>query len=399
MSDVQEKPTATEPAVERRPRCRDRRRRLRRPLHAAPPARARAHGAGLRGRQRRRRHLVLEPLPGRALRRREHGVLVPVLRRSSSRSGSGPSATRRSPRSCATSNHVADRFDLRRDIQLEHARRRRRVFDEARGRWTIDTDDGDRGVGALLHHGDGLPVVDQHADVPGPRLLRGRDASTPAAGRTSASTSPASASASSAPARRRSRRSRSSPSRRRTSSCSSARRTTRCRRTTARSTPSVQRAGQGATTPSSAQRGGQMPFGFDTRSSEKSALRGHARRSAAPSTRTRWAQGRPAVPRRVRRPALQTARPTTPPPSSSAARSARSCAIPRVAELLSPRDGRRLQAPLQRHRLLRDLQPPERHAGRPPPRRRSRRSCRTGCGPRRASTSSTASSSRPASTP
>ena len=38
---------------------------------------------------------------------------------SSSRSGSGPSATRRSPRSCATSNHVADRFDLRRDIQFD----------------------------------------------------------------------------------------------------------------------------------------------------------------------------------------------------------------------------------------------------------------------------------------
>ena len=56
-------------------------RRVRRALHAPPPARARALGAGLRGGRRRRRHLVLEPLPGRALRRREHGLLVLVLRR------------------------------------------------------------------------------------------------------------------------------------------------------------------------------------------------------------------------------------------------------------------------------------------------------------------------------
>ncbi len=58
-----------------------RRRRLRRPVHAPPPARARLLGARVRGRQRRRRHLVLEPLSGRALRRREPRVLVPVLRR------------------------------------------------------------------------------------------------------------------------------------------------------------------------------------------------------------------------------------------------------------------------------------------------------------------------------
>ena len=69
----------------------------------APAARARALGAGLRGGQGRRRHLVLEPLPGRALRRREHGLLLFVLRRSRSRSGSGPSATPPSRRSSPTS--------------------------------------------------------------------------------------------------------------------------------------------------------------------------------------------------------------------------------------------------------------------------------------------------------
>ena len=40
-------------------------------------------------------------------------------------------------------NHVADRFDLRRDIQLE-TRVTSAVFDDALGRWTIETDRGDR---------------------------------------------------------------------------------------------------------------------------------------------------------------------------------------------------------------------------------------------------------------
>ena len=47
-------------------------------LHKCRPAGA--HGAGLRGRRRRRRHLVLEPLPGRPLRHREHGVLLRLRR-------------------------------------------------------------------------------------------------------------------------------------------------------------------------------------------------------------------------------------------------------------------------------------------------------------------------------
>ncbi|MGH7383816.1 MAG: flavin-containing monooxygenase [Candidatus Rokuibacteriota bacterium] len=40
-------------------------------------------------------------------------------------------------------NHVADRFDLRRDVQLE-TRVTAAVFDEGAGRWTIETDRGDR---------------------------------------------------------------------------------------------------------------------------------------------------------------------------------------------------------------------------------------------------------------
>src|SRR5687767_11469775 len=40
-------------------------------------------------------------------------------------------------------NHVADRFDLRRDIQLS-TRVTSAVFDEATNRWTVETDRGDR---------------------------------------------------------------------------------------------------------------------------------------------------------------------------------------------------------------------------------------------------------------
>ena len=57
------------------------RRRLRGPVHAASLARPRPLRAGLRGGQRRGRHVVLESLSGGALRRREHGVLLSVLRR------------------------------------------------------------------------------------------------------------------------------------------------------------------------------------------------------------------------------------------------------------------------------------------------------------------------------
>ena len=57
-----------------------------------------------------------------------------------SRNGNGPSATPPSPRSSSL-NHVAGRFDLRRDItfgrRVDSAR-----FDEAAKRWRINTDDG-----------------------------------------------------------------------------------------------------------------------------------------------------------------------------------------------------------------------------------------------------------------
>ena len=70
---------------------------------------------------------------------------------------------RRSRRSSRYANHVADRFDLRRDIHVRHARHRGDASTRTAARWTIETDRGDAVDGALLHHGGRLPVGAQHA--------------------------------------------------------------------------------------------------------------------------------------------------------------------------------------------------------------------------------------------
>ena len=82
-----------------------------------------------RGRRRRWRHVVLEPLPGRPLRRRQHRLLLHVRRGARTRSGPGASAMRRSRRSSATSNYVTDRLDLRPHIRFG-ARVVAAVYDE-----------------------------------------------------------------------------------------------------------------------------------------------------------------------------------------------------------------------------------------------------------------------------
>ena len=70
-------------------------------------------------------------------------------------------------------NHVADRFDLRRDIQFE-TRVTSAHFDESTNRW----DDRDRprraSVGGVLHHGDRLPLRAAASRLQGPRFVRGR---------------------------------------------------------------------------------------------------------------------------------------------------------------------------------------------------------------------------------
>ena len=71
-------------------------------------------------------------------------------------------------------NHVADRFDLRRDIQFD-TRVTEARFDRATHRWDIRTDRGDRRVGATLRDGDRLPVHRARAGLPGHRALRRQD--------------------------------------------------------------------------------------------------------------------------------------------------------------------------------------------------------------------------------
>ncbi len=65
-------------------------------------------------------------------------------------------------------NHVADRFDLRRDIQL-NTRISSAVFDEASDRWTLTTENGDAIYGVVLRHGHGLPFGGANARHQGAR--------------------------------------------------------------------------------------------------------------------------------------------------------------------------------------------------------------------------------------
>ena len=151
-------------------------------------------GARVRGGRRRRRHLVLEPLSGRALRRREPRVLVLVLARNSSRSGSGPSATPRSRRSCATptTSPIASTC-VATSSSTRACTARLRRGDASLGRSRTDRGDASRARYCVM--ATGCLSSARVPDFPGLRHLRG-DRTTPATGRTRASTSPASASAS-----------------------------------------------------------------------------------------------------------------------------------------------------------------------------------------------------------
>ena len=134
--------------------------------------------------------------PGRALRRREPRVLLQLRRRARSRSGSGPSATPASPRSCATSNTSPTASTCGATSASTPAVSRRDVRRGHRAGGRVRTDDGDDGRRAVPDHGDGLPVVGQHARHRRASTRSRATRSTPAGGRTRASTSPASGSAS-----------------------------------------------------------------------------------------------------------------------------------------------------------------------------------------------------------
>ena len=137
----------------------------------------RLRGLGLSARvfeagQRRRRHLVLEPLSGRALRRREPGVLLLVLRRARSRSGTGPSATPPAgdpalPRTRRRPVRPAARHPVR---HARHGGALRRGGQPLDGRRPTAA----RRVAARSHHGDRLPVVRATCRTSRARQLPGR---------------------------------------------------------------------------------------------------------------------------------------------------------------------------------------------------------------------------------
>ena len=99
-------------------------------------------------------------------------------------------------------NHVADRFDLRRDIRL-NTRVAAAHFDDAAALWRVRSDDGRALHCTLRRDGDRAAVDAQHAGVRWPRdVSRARSCIRPR-GRTSRWTSAAATSRWWAPGRRR----------------------------------------------------------------------------------------------------------------------------------------------------------------------------------------------------
>ena len=63
-------------------------------------------------------------------------------------------------------NHVADRFDLRRDIRFG-TRVTHTVFDEDAGRWTVRTDRGEQLSAQFVVHASGCLSASRTPEVPG----------------------------------------------------------------------------------------------------------------------------------------------------------------------------------------------------------------------------------------
>ena len=161
--------------------------------------------ARVRGRQRRRRHLVLEPLSGRALRLGQLHLLLHVRQapaagmgvvRALSRAGRDPAL----PRALRRALRPEARHRVR------HARHRRHVYDEKTNHWTVRTDKGDVVNGAATSSPPSAACRRPTCRSSRASIVQGQGRTTPASGRTTASISPASGSASSAPAPPRCRR-------------------------------------------------------------------------------------------------------------------------------------------------------------------------------------------------
>ncbi len=154
-----------------------------------------------RGRRRRRRHLVLEPLPRLPLRLRELHLRLPLLRGAVRRVGVAGALRRRSPRPSATSTTWStgstSAATCASALRVTSA-----VCDEASGTWAVTPRRRHARVRArFLVAATGVLSVPYIPDVPGPRRLPRRAAPHRPLARPSRSTSPASGSPSSAPRR------------------------------------------------------------------------------------------------------------------------------------------------------------------------------------------------------
>ena len=129
-------------------------------------------------------------------------------------------------------NHVADRFDLRRDIQF-NTRVTHMTFDEDTGRWNIRTNADTRVSAKFCIMATGCLSSVNKPKFKGLNSFRGETLHT-GIGRTKEWTLPANAWGSSVRDHRRSRRFRSLPRKLAIYSCSSALRTTPCQLTTRR---------------------------------------------------------------------------------------------------------------------------------------------------------------------
>ena len=347
-------------------------------------------------RQGRRRHLVLEPLSRRALRRRKRAVFLPVLARAAAGMGVDASATPPSPRSCATpttsptASTCAATSSSRRGSPRPRSTRRRHA-------WTVETDNGDRVTARFCITAMGCLSSPNTPQIPGPRRFQGPDLShrqlaargrrfhRQARGRdrhrlvgdpVDPDHRPAGQAPHRVPAHGQLHR----------AGAQHAARSGLCR---ARSRP---------TTPPCARRAKAMPAGIDFAFNPASAIETRQRPSASASTRSAgttaasasWASFNDLL---LNEESNKTAA------DFVRAKIHEMVTDPELAEKLTPTQRHRLQAAVRRHRLLRDLQPAERHAGRRERRADRAHHGRRACGPRARTTASTAWCWPPASTP
>jgi len=124
------------------------RRRVRRHVHAASPAPERLHGARVRGRPGGRRTWYWNRYPGARcdVESVQYSYqFSPELQQEwewTERYATQPEILR-------YANHVADRFDLRRDIRFE-TRVTKATFDDKAHAWIVETDKGDRVVARFV---------------------------------------------------------------------------------------------------------------------------------------------------------------------------------------------------------------------------------------------------------